>query len=347
MDGDNVTAAAWSPDGKKLALGADGGLVRIFGGQGQGAPTVLSGHTDQVHSLSWSPDGKWLVTASEDMTSRMWSAEGLGICWQLSGHREAVYSAEWSPDGGSIVTASGDGTARVWDARRKALDTPVQDKGGTAKEGFLFCNEVEEPVAIELLSPDGKKRLVTRAGEKDAYVYDIAAGKQGTPVVLSGHRNPIYCAGWSPDSQRIVTGSSDWDARIWNSDGSGSCLVLEGHTNFVVLACFSPDGRKVLTMALDGTTRIWGEGGRSDVLLNKELDRSVGIRRDWKKLITQNEDKVRLIWDLELDPSVLLARLWRATPFCLSAAERERHLRESPDQAARNQADALSRAAKT
>jgi eukaryotic-like serine/threonine-protein kinase len=68
-----VTAVAWSPDGKYLALGTVDALYVWKVGTGK---DILSypGHTDTVKTVAWSPDGKRLASGSADHTVRVWHA---------------------------------------------------------------------------------------------------------------------------------------------------------------------------------------------------------------------------------------------------------------------------------
>jgi hypothetical protein len=80
-------------------------------------------------------------------------------------------------------------------------------------------------------------------------------------------------------------------------------------------------------------------------LIEAGEERGVAIRRDWKYIVTEREDQLRLTWLLELDPRVLLSRLWRSTPYCLSVLDRQRTLRETADQSNRNDAACRKRLA--
>ena len=76
-------------------------------------------------------------------------------------------------------------------------------------------------------------------------------------MVLRGHENGVWSAGFSPDGTRIVTGSKDKTARVWRADGSGEPLVLHGHEGAVTSAGFSPDGTRIVTGSDDNTARVW------------------------------------------------------------------------------------------
>ncbi len=62
------------------------------------------------------------------------------------------------------------------------------------------------------------KRIVTASFDKTARVWN--ADGTGQPLVLRGHQDRVYSAGFSPDGKRIVTASFDKTARVWNADGT-------------------------------------------------------------------------------------------------------------------------------
>lgn len=79
----------------------------------------------------------------------------------------------------------------------------------------------------------------------------------GSRVPLVGHADVVNSVKFSKDGRTVVTGSSDYTARVW-AVGDGRCLVkLNGHTAEILSAEFSPSGRHVLTFASDSTVRLW------------------------------------------------------------------------------------------
>ena len=121
-----VSAAVFSPDGKRLLTASLDNTARIWDAH-TGAPIlVLAGHAGPLQSAGYSPDGRRIVTASSDKTARIWDAySGLQLA-VLRGHQDSVQSAVYSPDGLRIITASLDKTARIWDARISAtLDAQI------------------------------------------------------------------------------------------------------------------------------------------------------------------------------------------------------------------------------
>ncbi len=60
-------------------------------------------------------------------------------------------------------------------------------------------------------------------------------------LTLKGHGGPVRSASFSPDGSRVVTGSHDQTAKIWDAKSGAVLLTLKGHTGSVFSASFSPD----------------------------------------------------------------------------------------------------------
>jgi len=86
LGGGEILAAAFSPDGARLALGTMGGAVRLVDpGLGQEV-VVLTGHADYVAALAWSPDGERLYSGSGAASICIWDARPVAA--QLRARRE-------------------------------------------------------------------------------------------------------------------------------------------------------------------------------------------------------------------------------------------------------------------
>ena len=62
---------------------------------------------------------------------------------------------------------------------------------------------------------------------------------------------------FSPDGMRIVSGSNDETAKVWDAATGTPLLELKGHMFRVNGASFSPDGTRIVTGGLDKTARVW------------------------------------------------------------------------------------------
>ena len=108
-------------------------------------------------------------------------------------------------------------------------------------------------------------------------------------VELKGHTDIVLPATFSPDGKKIVTGSADKTARIWDAETGKELHKLEGHTDAVLYGNMSPDGKKIGTGGYNGPVRIW------DVESGKELYRLAGENAtffpDGEKIVTNGRDE--------------------------------------------------------
>ena len=84
-------------------------------------------------------------------------------------------------------------------------------------------------------------------------------------AALKGHGQPVNSAAFSPDGKRIVTGSDDATARVWDAATGVQMAALRGHQGPVASAAFSPDGARVVTASHDATARVWDAASRREI----------------------------------------------------------------------------------
>ena len=126
-------------------------------------------------------------------------------------------------------------------------------------------------------------------------------------IELKGHTQPVYSAAFSPDGKRVVTGSFDGTARIWDT-GTGKVLRTLDIGMLVYFVAFSPDGKQILVacgesnLDLKFTTFILdAESGGLLKMFEGHTDavNSAAFSPDGKRIVTASRDKTARIWNVE------------------------------------------------
>ncbi|WPJ63259.1 hypothetical protein SMAC4_13631 [Sordaria macrospora] len=117
---------------------------------------------------------------------------------------------------------------------------------------------------------------------------------------LEGHSGTVDSVAFSPDGQRLASGSWDGTIKIWDP-ASGSCLqTLKGHRSPVTSVAFSPDGQRLASGSWDGTIKIWDPASGSCLQTLKGHSgavSSVAFSPDGQRLASGSWDETIKIWD--------------------------------------------------
>ena len=115
--------------------------------------------------------------------------------------------------------------------------------------------------------------------------------------IFGGHSGSISSAAWSPDGTRILTGTIDGTARVWDARTGRTTLELT-HQRSVTAVAWSPDATRILTGSRDGTVRVWdAETGRTTLELTHQRSVSaVAWSSDSTRILT-GSGKAARVWD--------------------------------------------------
>ncbi len=115
-----------------------------------------------------------------------------------------------------------------------------------------------------------------------------------------GHTFYVVSVQFSPDGKKVVTGSWDKTARIWDAKNGILLHTLEGHTDWVGLAVFSHDGSRIITASNDHLAKIWdASSGKLLHTLKGHTDwvNSIDFSPDDSLIVTTSSDHTARIWD--------------------------------------------------
>ncbi|MFM8802366.1 MAG: WD40 repeat domain-containing serine/threonine protein kinase [Planctomycetia bacterium] len=155
-----VHAAAWSPDGRRLATACADRLVREWEAATGRLVGSFRGHADDVNWVAWSRDGSRLASASSDGTVRLWDPANGWSSSELAGPVGQVWEVAFSPDGTRVAGVGADGSLHLWHVTSGRHLLALDGHGG--------------PLWSVAFTPDGS-HIVTGCEEGTARVWGLSA----------------------------------------------------------------------------------------------------------------------------------------------------------------------------
>jgi WD40 repeat protein len=110
-----VTRAAWSPDGRHLAIASTDARVRLWDARADRLEREIIVGRDTVWGVAFSPDARRLATASGDETVTLWDVETGAKVASLTGHSGGATDVVFLGDGASLAVVDRTGRLHFWD----------------------------------------------------------------------------------------------------------------------------------------------------------------------------------------------------------------------------------------
>ncbi len=279
-----IQAVACSPDGQRIASGAEDGSILVWeAGTGRRLQSIAA-HDAPIYCLAFSPDGAWLASGSGDRSVKLWEVSTGRHRSTLDGHQGVVTDLAFTSDAASLYSSSSDTTIRLWDLSTAQQITTLADG-----EASIDC------IA---LNPQGT-RLAAGADDQTIALWDIATAVRITEI--AGHEGYVTCLAFSPDGLRLVSGSSDTALRIWDATTGEALLSLHGHEDYVTSLATSPDGRRIVSGAEDSTVRLWDAATGALLATMTGHDghvHAVAFSADGTRIASGSEDRTIKFWDV-------------------------------------------------
>jgi|GEM_PF-1258431 len=245
-----VDAAAFSPDGRRIATGGRDNIIHLWDTTDGAHVFRSAAHTDWITSLAFSPDGRWIVSGSRDDSVRLTDASTGQLVQVMGGHADDVSSVGFSPDGRWLASGGRDGYIQVYDMDSRSLTLRIENFGGD--------------IWHLAFSPEGTSLAVASEGG-DIWLYGLQLDSQTSWLKqLTGHQVPVTRLAYSADGRQLLTGALDGTVRLWNIGDSPlqdiqmtQYRLIGQHRAPVMGLGFTQNDQLAVSVGLDGELHVW------------------------------------------------------------------------------------------
>jgi WD40 repeat protein/beta-lactamase regulating signal transducer with metallopeptidase domain len=245
------TTQAWfalfSPDGKRLVTGGDGGNLSLRTVDLSRRVPILQDRTGTLYTVAFRRDGKMMATGGNDRTVRLWELPSGKLLRTLAnrpipmdGGEEQplpIWSVAFSPDGKLLASSSG------------------------------TFGQKDQPGRIK--------------------VWDVNTGEELFALATDKHESLIVSVAFSPDGKWLASAGWEGVVNIWKVDGFTHVTTLKANAKPVRSLAFHPKNGLLAAAGFDGTIRLydsatWKETGKFTT--DGPLINAISFSTDGKRL---------------------------------------------------------------
>ncbi len=253
-----VTAAAFRPDGARLAAGCGNGQVFIWdvSGPEPKEEAVYPGHEGPVTALAFSPDGVVLLSGGADgkVILRDFATTPPRTAGFPKLHPPLAVSV--AADGRRVTLGYGDRGAdpavfHFWEIDTTKTPKALHHRGSGPLTGA-------PEVGTMAVSADGTRLLAAAGPSVGVWGFDPAGKRLDLLGTYEKHSGPVHAAAVSPDGRWAVSGGDGGAVHVWEVATLTTVRAFTGgHAGAVASVAFFDDGQEAASGGDDGVVRLW------------------------------------------------------------------------------------------
>jgi WD40 repeat protein len=297
IEEEEVTAMAFSPDGKRLASVSPEAGGRIWSTSDGSLIKTVGAKSDELTSVVYSPDGGLIAIGGGSNVVQLIDAHSGETLKRLSVPRLHASSPKASFQRAGFAPVQHANFYLNWLAF--SPDGRMLAVGGdtTPPHAYYFesaCNGRPGPTDFMPAS------YGPRADDySDLTVWDV---RRGTLIRSFGEGYPnVSSVVFRPDGETLIAGYGDGLIKVWSVSSEAPLYTREEVSSLEALA-LSPDGKLLASAGADGVIRL---RSATDTSLIRELRghinriNSVAFTRDGKDLVSVGHDATTKFWSTD------------------------------------------------
>lgn len=183
-----------------------------------------------------------------------------------------------------------------WNGALRTFDLP----DGTASASLPYSGMIN---TVSFSPRDGA--VAVGGADPQAFVAIYGGADDDKPRTFAGHSKPVLALAFNRDGDRLITGSADGTARLWDTAAGRELRMFRGHASSVESVAFSPDEKLIVTAGADGTAIVWplAESNAPNavpevraMLAHRGPVHAVAIAPDGRTVASAGADERVLLW---------------------------------------------------
>lgn len=129
---------------------------------------------------------------------------------------------------------------------------------------------------------------------------------------LIGHASDVNAVNFSPQGDKLASGSDDKTVKIWDVNTKKEIQTLKGHSAWIWDVAFSPDGKTLASSgSYDKTIKLWNLSTGEEILTlegHSGAVTSIAFSQDGKTLASSSVDRTIKLWNLDTGKQIQTLR---------------------------------------
>ena len=247
-----------SQQNQTVLVGYHDGHVRKFNTQTEAKEFEVRLHEKAIVAVG--AQGRFHMSASADGSIKIWEGpSSLPRHLLLVGHKAGITCAAWTKHG--LASAAEDFSLLLWPHEQSQYNRMWnQNKSSTALSIYPLISLKGHTSIISALSFSGDGlKMASASRDQTVIIWDLLNNKEAR-TMHNCHKDWITACSF-PDtgSDTLITGSNDFNLKLWNVNTGEERTTFRGHTSAINSVSFSQGC--VVSAAFDGSVKVWTRKG--------------------------------------------------------------------------------------
>ena len=279
---ESINCCVFSKDGTSLLSGSQISAVDLWNVETGVNIHSYKGHKYAIRSCAISPDGNLILAGAADGSIIIWNKETEEILRKIQAHQSCdinTFPCGFVPDGTMIFSVGSDkvkpdlvlrSTLKLWNAVT-----------GTLIKTFNIHEEITI-VNVCIFSSDGRYILTNGEDWDDNYLMVLWDSQNGEKLqTFSGHLEEIKNFVFSPNGQRILSGSGDRMMKLWDLESGEVIRTYSGNDDGISSCLFSQDGNFIISGSYH-TLTLWDANTGEQLMIFQTIGgiRTISVTKD-------------------------------------------------------------------